>query len=123
MLYLIMSSVLDKIYIWSKESVVDEILIFAALIALIETYAQNTLKRSENGMTKLQGMLVYGMVGYTLHYAYTKFPLSKVNITWSSISIVIATVSGYLLYNEGMDAWKIAAVVFGMLSIYSCNQS
>lgn len=114
-----MDNILDKLYKWSKESVVDEILIFAALIALVETYAQTNLK----GDTLMVGLIFYSMLGYILHFAYHKFPLSKMNVTWSSISIIIATALGYILYQEPLDKWKILSVVSALFAIYFASQS
>ncbi len=114
-----MSGILDKLYIWSKNSIVDELLVFAVLIALIETYAQNNLK----GDTLLVGIVVYSMVGYILHYAYHKFPLSKINVTWSSISIILAAGLGYVLYEEPLDKWKIFSVISGLFAIYFASLS
>lgn len=112
-------NILDKLYKWSKESVVDEILIFAALIALIETYAQNNLK----GGTLIVGLIFYSMVGYVLHFAYDKFPLSKINVTWSCLSIILAAGLGYALYQEPLDKWKIMSVISALCAIYFASQS
>lgn len=114
-----MDNILDKLYKWSKESVVDEILIFAALIALVETYAQTNLKQH----TLIVGLILYSLLGYILHFAYDKFPLSKMNVTWSSISIILATILGYILYQEPLDKWKILSVVAALFAIYFASQS
>jgi multidrug transporter EmrE-like cation transporter len=114
-----MDSILEILYKWSKESVVDEILIFAALISLIETYAQSNLK----GGTMIVGLVFYAMIGYILHFAYNKFPLSKMNVTWSCISIILATFLGYILYKEPLDNWKILSVVSALFAIYFASQS
>lgn len=114
-----MSNILDQLYKWSKESVVDELLIFAGLIALVETYAQNNLK----GGALIVGLIFYSMVGYILHYAYDKFPLSRMNVTWSSLSIIIAAGLGYVLYHEPLDNWKILSVVSAVFAIFCASQS
>lgn len=114
-----MDSVLNKLYTWSKESVVDEILIFAAIIAIIETYAQNNLK----GNNMIIGLVLYIAIGYILHFSYHKFPLGKMNVIWSSLSIILATGLGYLFYQEPLNTWKILSVISGLFAIYFASQS
>lgn len=114
-----MSAFLDKVYKWAKESIVDEVLIFAIILVSIETYAQYNLKTNNNVSVKiLIGMLMYAFLGYFLHYSYDKFPLSKMNITWSSMSIVIAGMLGYVAYGEGISKNKLLAIIFALLAVY-----
>ena len=85
----------------------------------IETYAQYNLKTNNNASFKiLVGMLMYAFMGYFLHYSYDKFPLSKMNITWSSMSIVIAGVLGYFAYEEGINNFKMLSITFALLAVY-----
>ena len=116
-----MGNLIKNIQQWMENSIVDELLIIVILIALIESLAQNTLKRSHHSMSLnyLLGLLAYIMVGIILHYAYHKFSLSKVNVIWSSISIVLATTLGYFLYDEPMNVKNIFAVVFALLAVIS----
>ena len=115
-----MSDLIKNIQQWMENSIVDELLIIVILIALVESLAQNTLKRSNNSsLNYLLGLLAYIMVGIILHYAYHKFSLSKVNVIWSSISIVLATTFGYFLYDEPMNVKNIFAVVFALLAVIS----
>jgi multidrug transporter EmrE-like cation transporter len=111
--------ILNRLYKWSKESVIDEILIFAALIAFIETFAQNKLR----GDSVLIGLIFYALVGYVLHFAYHKFPLGKMNVIWSSISIILATALGYVLYNEPLNSWKILSLISALFAIYFASKS
>ena len=114
-----MSSFLDRVYKWAKESIVDEVLIFALILVSIETYAQYNLKKKNNmTLTILVGMLMYAFLGYFLHYSYDKFPLSKMNITWSSMSIIIAGALGYFAYDEDLNIYKLLSIVFALLAVY-----
>lgn len=117
------NTILEKIYKWSKESVVDEVLIFAAIIALVETYAQTNLKQQGKVGVFIVGLVLYSLLGYILHFAYDKFPLSKMNVIWSSISIILAAGLGYVLYQEPLDKWKILSVVAALFAIYFASQS
>lgn len=120
----ILDNSLNAFYDWAEKSVVDEALLFAVLIAMVETFAQTSMKTgAENNLYFVRGLLLYTMVGYILHFAYTKFPLSKMNITWSSISIVLATAIGYFLYQEPLNMWKFAAVVFALTAIYCISNA
>lgn len=67
-------------------------------------------------------MLVYMMVGYVLHYSYHHFELSKVNVMWSSLSIILATVLGYMLYDENITQNSIVAMIFALLAVYFTNK-
>jgi multidrug transporter EmrE-like cation transporter len=114
-----MNTVIKNIQTWMGNSVVDELLIIVILIAIVESLAQNTLKQSSHqiSLNYILVLLAYIMVGVLLHYAYHKFSLSKVNVIWSSISIVIATTLGYFLYDEPMNIKNLFAVCFALLAV------
>lgn len=108
--------ILDSIV---KNSVVDEIIIVVLLIATVEAVAQNTIKQSHpESVNLLFGLFAYILVGYLLHYAYHKYPLSKINVMWSALSIVLAAFFGYILYDEPLSGKFMLAVVFALLAIY-----
>jgi multidrug transporter EmrE-like cation transporter len=113
--------IIKNVQKWMENSIVDELLIIVILIAIIESLAQNILKKSNNSISLnyVLGLLTYIMVGVLLHYAYHKFSLSKVNVIWSSISIVLATALGYFLYDEPMNVKNIFAVFFALLAVIS----
>lgn len=114
-----LKEILDKIHDWADKSVVDELLFFALLIAIVETCAQNTLKNSEDDNNKyIIGLIIYAFVGYLLHYTYKNFPLSKVNVIWSCLSIIIATTLGYLIYNENMNNLRILSILLALGAVY-----
>lgn len=119
-----LKTVLDTLHEWFKNSIIDEVLIFAVILVCIETFAQYRLKSDNAFSIKIiQGMVMYGFLGYILHYSYHKFPLSKMNITWSSMSIILAAVLGYSLYGETMTKNKIFAIVFALLAVYFVSNS
>lgn len=104
---------------WTGESIIDEVLLIALMIAIVESCAQNTIKESDHGSAKfITGLSIYMGVGYLLHYAYHKFPMSKINVIWSCISIILATLLGYALYDEPLNNWVFASVVFAMIAVY-----
>lgn len=114
-----MEKIIKAIHKWMDESAIDEILIVVILLAIVEAVAQNTLKQSESESVHMMfGLSAYILIGYLLHYAYHKFPLSKVNVMWSSISIVSATAIGYMLYNEPMSSRSLLAVILALGAIY-----
>jgi len=115
-----MNNVIKNVQNWMENSVIDELLIIVILIVMVESLAQNTLKRSNNSsLNYLLGLLAYTMVGILLHYAYHKFSLTKVNVIWSCISIVFATTLGYFLYDEPMNVKNMFAVLFALLAVIS----
>ena len=69
----------------------------------------------------LLGLTFYMLVGYVLHYAYHKVSLSKLNITWSCMSIILAVIIGYYIYDEPLDTHNIIAVILAILAIYFAN--
>jgi multidrug transporter EmrE-like cation transporter len=114
-----MEKIIKAIHKWMDESVIDEILLVVILLATVEAIAQNTIKQSDSESLHLMfGLSAYILVGYLLHYAYHKFPLSKVNVMWSAISIVLAATFGYILYNEPMNTKSLLAVMLALGAIY-----
>lgn len=116
---MLIDDIVAKIKKFTGDSIIDDIAIIVLLIALTETIAQNQLKR-EN---LLMGMGVYMGVGYVLHYSYHRYALSKVNVMWSSISIILATVLGYMLYDEKLTQNSIVALCFALAAVYFSNRS
>lgn len=104
---------------WAEQSIVDEVIIIAVIIAVVEAVAQNFLKTSDdnNRVKFLFGLSFYVIVGFLLHHAYHKFDLSKVNVTWSCLSIILATTLGYFLYQENLSWKNIVSVVLALLAI------
>lgn len=112
--------IFNKIKVWSEKSIIDEVIIIAVLIAICETFAQNFIKSSQSNanLTMFFGLSFYIIVGFLLHHAYNNYALSKVNVTWSSISIIVATLLGYLVYNEKMTFNNFASVVAALIAVY-----
>ena len=116
---------IEAIQKWMNESVVDEIVIFAVALAIVESIDQNTIKinsNSNNYSNKfIIGILFYMGVGYILHLAYLKYPISKINTLWSCLSILFAITMGYLLYGETINRMTILAAIFALAAIYCLN--
>jgi multidrug transporter EmrE-like cation transporter len=102
-----------------KNSIVDEILLMAVIIAISESIAQNNIKNSTHGSFMfIFGLSFYMIVGYLLHYAYHRFPLGKLNVIWSCISIISAIVIGYFLYDEPFNHWTMYSIILAVSAIY-----
>jgi len=111
------NDILNKIHIWADKSIVDELFVFVIIIAVVEACAQNTLKNNDNNKY-IVGLVIYVLVGYLLHYTYQNYPLSKVNVMWSCLSIILATTLGYLIYNESINSLKIVSVMLAIGAVY-----
>lgn len=114
-------NIIKVIHDWMDKSVIDELLIVVFLIAIVESIAQNTIKQSDEhsiSVNMMLGLSAYIVVGYLLHYAYHKFPLSKINVMWSALSIIMASGLGYMLYDEPMTTKSIMAVILSIGAIY-----
>jgi multidrug transporter EmrE-like cation transporter len=117
-------NLLEKVREYAKNSVVDEIIILAMFVAIIETIAQNSLKYSDTGsFIFIIGLCFYILVGYFLHYAYHNVPLGRLNVTWSCISIILAMSLGYFFYDEPINRYSMLSLVFAILAIYCANKS
>lgn len=116
---MLLDSVIQKIKQITGDSIIDEIAIIVLLIAFTETIAQNQLKHRN----LLAGMTVYMGVGYVLHYSYHHYALSKVNVMWSCLSIILATILGYMLYDEKLTKDSVIAMVFALTAVYFSNRS
>lgn len=112
--------ILDDIKQWSENSIIDEILIFSIFIAIMENIAQNVIKSTDdnNSLQFFLGIMFYIILGYILHYAYHKFPLGKLNIIWSCITIILAMTMGYILYDEPLNKWNILGLISAIMAIY-----
>ena len=111
------NDMLNKIHNWADKSIVDELFVFVIIIAVVEACAQNTLKNNDNNKY-IVGLVIYVLVGYLLHYTYQNYPLSKVNVLWSCLSIILATTLGYLIYNESINSLKIVSVMLAIGAVY-----
>jgi multidrug transporter EmrE-like cation transporter len=110
----------EQINVWMENSIVDEILLLALIIAISESIAQNNIKNSEHGSFMfIFGLSFYMVVGYLLHYAYHKFPLGKLNVIWSCISIILAMGIGYFLYDEPFNYWSLYSIILAIGAIYT----
>jgi multidrug transporter EmrE-like cation transporter len=97
------------------------VLTFAVLIAVVESFAQNSLKQSQMYQSPTRfylGLCFYLGVGYILHRAYHTIGLGKMNLVWSCISIVAGLSAGYLLYDEPINKYTAAAVCLALSAIY-----
>jgi len=114
-----MDTLLNSYNTWAEQSIVDEVIIIAVIIAIVEAIAQNFLKTSgDNDRVKFVfGLSFYIIVGFLLHHAYHKFDLSRVNVTWSCLSIIMATTLGYFLYHENLTWKNIVSVVLALMAI------
>jgi multidrug transporter EmrE-like cation transporter len=117
---MIIDDLLNKYSAWAEQSIIDEVIILAITIAIVEAIAQNLIKSSGNNTDSktIFGLSFYIIVGFLLHHAYNKFDLSKVNVIWSCISIVLATTLGYFIYNEHIGWKNILAVVLALGAVY-----
>lgn len=116
-------SLVDKIQYFMDNSIVDEILLVALVIAIAESLAQNNIKNSEHkSILFIVGLSFYMVVGYLLHYAYHKFPLGKINVIWSCFSIILAMMLGYFLYDEPFNHWTILSIIFAISAIICTYQ-
>ncbi len=94
-----------------------EIIQSSLFISLLESFSQINLKNNN----VLFGILGYSILAYFLYYIYENIELSTFNITWSSISIISATIIGYFLYSEKITNYKIIAILLVILAIYFSN--
>lgn len=115
-------SLLNNINEYFKKSIVDELLVFALIVALIEQCAQNTLKVSKStDSLYFLGIIFYIMVGWILHYAYQNFNMSRLNIVWSCITIVASIMLGYMLYGEAISGKKLLGALLAIIAIWCVN--
>ncbi len=120
-------SFMEQLKAYMDNSIVDEIILIALVIAIAESIAQNNIKNSDHkSLLFLVGLSFYMVVGYILHYAYHKFPLGKINVIWSCMSIILAMAFGYLLYDEPFNHWSVLTIIFAISAIvcsFHANQN
>lgn len=110
---------LDSINEYFKKSWMDEVLLMALLIVIVEQLAQRSLQKSTHlwDIDYILGLLCYMLVGWVLHYSYNQYSISKINVVWSCSSIIISILLGYTLYDETFSIYKIFAIIFSILAI------
>lgn len=110
---------LDSLNEYFKKSWIDELILMALLVVIIEQLAQNSLRQSNYlwDLYYILGLLSYVLVGWVLHYSYNNYSSSKINIIWSCMSIITAVLLGYILYDEKLGIYKIFAIIFAILAI------
>lgn len=115
----------DIIKEWSDKSIIDNVIIIALLIAIFEAIAQSFIKSSKKTETPNMffGLSFYIIVGFLLHHAYNNYPLSRVNVTWSCISIILATTLGYVVYQEQMNLNNIISVICALIAVYFASRN
>lgn len=92
---------------------------FAILISMIESLSQLSIKKKK---------LVYGIIGYTiivfvLYNAYDYEGLGHMNLVWSCVSIIFCYIIGYLFFNEQINKYTLAAIIFSIIAIYLAHRS
>lgn len=100
-----------------------KIFTYISIIVSSETIAQFLIKQSNNVGNYhyhylLLGIFFYSLVAYSLHLAYNEFPLSKVNVIWSSFTIIFSILFGCFIYNEHINYKTIIAAMLSMISIW-----
>ena len=110
---------LDSINEYFKKSYMDELILMALLVVIIEQCAQNSLRQSTHlwDFYYIIGLICYVLVGWVLHYSYNNYNSSKINVIWSCMSIITAVLLGYTLYDEKFSIYKIFAIIFSILAI------
>ena len=92
---------------------------FAILISLIESLSQVSIKKKK---------LVYAIIGYSiivfiLYKAYDYEGLGHINLVWSCISIICCYIIGYMFFNEQINSYTLAAILFATIAIYLAHRS
>lgn len=92
-------------------------------ILICENSAQYFIKTSNeikdyNYLYLASGCLFYSAVAYLLSLSYAKFPLSKVNVIWSSFTIIMSIILGYFLYNENINAKLLLAMSCSVVAVF-----
>ena len=115
------SVVLLKNYLKTNIKEMDIIFVFAALISLIESFAQNSLKQSSLGYSThlfYVGLVLYIAVAVVLHTSYkSNLGLGKMNLIWSCISIISGLSVGYFLYGEKISKCTMASGILALSAI------
>jgi multidrug transporter EmrE-like cation transporter len=92
---------------------------FAILISIIESLTQLNIKKKN---------LVYGIIGYSiivfiLYKAYDYEGLGHMNLVWSCVSIISCYIIGYIFFNEQINHYTLAAILFATTAIYLAHRS
>jgi small multidrug resistance pump len=93
---------------------------YVLLIVMLETMAMTCFKKSIDSTAFFAvGVLFYAMVGYLLRLTMNSSSgMAMTNAIWSGVSVLATTVTGILLFKEGLhthDFIAIALIVSGVM--------
>jgi multidrug transporter EmrE-like cation transporter len=106
------------------QSPVGIIIVFALCIAFFEAIAQSSLKYYSLDKNTRSEMLVYiGIAGYIivallLLTSYEYEDMGHMNMTWSCVSIIVAYIMGYILFEEHINHYTIMSIALSLAAIY-----
>ena len=109
---------LDQLRSFIQKININEIIIYAMILATIDTIGTNILKVSKYGsLFYFVGISCYVLLAFFLHWVFLYQP-SKVIVIWSSMSVIFAIFWGYFLYNENINISTVMSLLFALLSVY-----
>jgi drug/metabolite transporter (DMT)-like permease len=102
------------------------VLFFALMISMSEGIAQYLVKRAQ--MTSkismvLLGIFFYGLVCFMLYRSYSFENVGHMNLVWSCMSIIIAFISGFFIFEEPFNWYTVLAIIFACIAIYFSHRA
>ena len=92
---------------------------YVLLIVMLETMAMSCFKRSTDSTAWFAvGVLFYAAVGYLLRTTFNSTGMAMTNALWSGFSVMATTITGILLFKEGLhthDYFAILLIVSGVM--------
>jgi len=95
------------------------------LIAIFfEVVGTTSLKLSEGFSRPVPSIMVvigYGLTFYFLSLALRSFPLGTAYAIWSGLGTIGAVTMGVIIWNEGVDFWRIVGIALIVVGVIILN--
>lgn len=99
------------------------LIIIACLVSVFEALSQACIKASRvyQPLWFLVGLIGYTIISGLLYKAYSYAGIGRVNLLWSSLSIVLALLAGKIFFKEHWSFQTVLAVIFALIAAFLAN--
>lgn len=95
-------------------------------ISILEICGQTCIRKyREDGHIQfiILGIILYLIVVALLFHSYRYHGMGIINLLWSCLSIIMAIIVGYFVFNEAFNHYMAMAVVFAVSAIVFANMA
>ena len=102
------------------------LLLYAFLLSVFEATSQACIKKARLSgvwLWLLLGALMYMIIVGILYISYKCGGMGKVNLMWSCMSIILAIITGIIIFKEDFNIYTILAIIFAGIAVFFADMS